>query len=881
VDEKGFAPFVGWENTLMNLQLLCAQAVGLHQKGNLSDAEGLYLQIIAVEPNHFTALHLLGIIRYQQGRNSEALTLIEAALRVNHKSAEALSNYANVLKSLRRFDEALASFDKALALRPNDSKTLTNRGITLLGLKRFDEALKNFDRALTINADYPEALNNRGIALHNLQRFKEALTNFDKALALKPGYFEALNNRGITLLDLGSFNEALESYDKALAIKPAFAEALNNRGIALHNLRRFKDALANFDKAWAIKPDYVEVLNNRGRTLLALERFDEALDSYEKALALKPDYAEALNNLGDALQCLQRFRQALAIYDRALTIMPDYAEALNGRGNSLYNLKYLDEALESYDKALAIKMNHAEALNNRAIVLQSMGRINEAAMSYAQAIAINPDNAEVYVNYGTLEGVVLRALEPAIEHLERAVALEPGLHYAPGFLLHLKMLACDWRNFEDEITSIDVAVRMGKKAIDPFDYLAISSSPADLKSCAITFNQHRYPATSLSPSPHSRVRRDKIRLGYMSGEFYEQATAYLMAGLYESHNREKFELVAFDNGIDDASATRRRLASAFGKFVGIKDLSDRDAAEKIRAEGIDILVNLNGYFGKHRTGVFAHRAAALQVNYLGFPGTMGSTYMDYIIADHIVLPEEESCHYTEQVVWLPDCYQANDSKRAIASAPPTRADCGLPENAFVFCNFNASYKINPTQFASWIRLLKQVDESVLWLLESNAISLQNLRREAMTQGVAPERLLFAPLIPLDKHLARLSLADLSLDTLPCNAHTTASDALWAGVPLLTCRGSAFSGRVAASLLMAVGLPELVTETMKEYEALAVELAHAPARLQALRGKLAQNRTTAPLFNTERFRCHIEAAYIQMWETFCKGEPPRSFSVQPQ
>jgi predicted O-linked N-acetylglucosamine transferase (SPINDLY family) len=354
-----------------------------------------------------------------------------------------------------------------------------------------------------------------------------------------------------------------------------------------------------------------------------------------------------------------------------------------------------------------------------------------------------------------------------------------------------------------------------------------------------------------------------------------------MAGLYESHDREQFELVAVDNGTDDASAMRKRLQAAFDSIIDIKDLSDHDAALKIRSENVDILVNLNGYFGKHRTGVFAHRPAALQINYLGFPGTLGADYMDYIIADRIVLPEDESCHYTEQVVWLPDCYQANDTKRAIATAKPTRADCGLPEHAFVFCNFNANYKIIPAQFALWMRLLKEEKDSVLWLLESNISSPNNLRRQALAQGVAPERLLFAPLVPLDKHLSRLSLADLSLDTLPCNAHTTASDALWAGVPLLTCRGGAFSGRVAASLLTAVGLPELVAETMEEYEVMALELARAPTRLHALREKLAQNRLTMPLFNTDRFRLHIESAYIQMWERYCEGQAPRSFCVPPQ
>jgi predicted O-linked N-acetylglucosamine transferase (SPINDLY family) len=353
---------------------------------------------------------------------------------------------------------------------------------------------------------------------------------------------------------------------------------------------------------------------------------------------------------------------------------------------------------------------------------------------------------------------------------------------------------------------------------------------------------------------------------------------YLAAGLFEKHDRERFEVVGFDNSRDDQSQMRRRVNMAFDRFLPIQSLSDQDAAQLIEAQDIDILVNLNGYFGKERTGVFALRPAPLQVNYLGFPGTLGTPTMDYILADRIVIPDEERRYYAEQVVWLPHSYQVNDDKRRIAQDRPTRAGEGLPEAGLVFCNFNQGYKLTPETFARWMRLLRQVEGSVLWLMAGNGAFAGNLRREAERHGVAGDRLVFGERRPLEEHLARLPLADLFLDSLPYNAHTTASDALWAGVPLLTRRGQTFAGRVAASLLTAVGLPELITEDWDAYEALALRLAREPGLLGGFRDRLKQNRASYPLFDTDRSRRHIEAAYRQMWEIAERGEAPRHFSV---
>jgi predicted O-linked N-acetylglucosamine transferase (SPINDLY family) len=408
-------------------------------------------------------------------------------------------------------------------------------------------------------------------------------------------------------------------------------------------------------------------------------------------------------------------------------------------------------------------------------------------------------------------------------------------------------------------------------------FQAVSERPDELQACARLYARDLFPPAADVPrhDPAARKGTRKIRLGYLSGEFRDQATAILMAGLYERHDRSRFEVIAVDNGSADASPMSARLKQTFDHWIDIGNLRDVEAAEKIRAAGIDILVNLNGYFGKLRMDVFAQRPAPLQVNYLGFPGTMGAPYMDYIIADRVVIPPGEEQFYDEQLVTLPGCYQVNDDKGRPMAERPTRVQAGLPGQGFVFCNFNQSYKLTPAVFASWMRILNRVEDSVLWLLEGPAPYAENIARHAREHGIAPERILFAPDRPTDQHLARMQLADLFLDGLPYNAHTTGSDALWAGVPLLTRRGTTFPGRVAASLLYAAGLPELVTDSAQTYEDMAVRLATEPDAFAATKAKLTRN---CPLFDTDLFRRNIEAAYARMWEMWLAGEKPRGFAV---
>jgi predicted O-linked N-acetylglucosamine transferase (SPINDLY family) len=754
----------------MDLPSLAKQAVAFHQQGNLAEAEKLYQQILDADPGLFGPYNYMGLIRLQQGRNAEAAEFLARALKINPNDLGALVNCGMALRAVGRPAEALTLFDAALAIQPNIPEALYNRGIVLGDLQRYEDALGSYDRALVLKPDFTAALINRGMALAVVNRFDDALASYDRALALQPGNPVILTARGLTLRAHRRIPEALESFERALAADSSFVDARYNRGVALLQLQRYGDALAELETVMTSWPNNAELLSNRGVALSSLKRPAEALASFDQALAIEPNFVEVWGNRALALRDLARFDEALASYERLLALRPNDPVAWNERGAVLRALKRFDEALESYSRAIAIRAEYADALNNR-----------------GQALWIDKKDQPA-----------------ALADLERALVLNPDHAYTRGEVLHLKMYGADWAEFEKQKAEIETGIRLGQRVARPFLFQAVSASPEDLQACSRIWAREQYFEVAGTPRHDPALRKDhkKIRIGYVSGEFRDQATAILMAGLYEQHDREKFEVIAIDNTGDASDAMRTRLEKAFDHMIDISALSDEAAAERIRAEEIDILVNLNGYFGKPRMGVFARRPAPIQVNYLGFPATLGASYIDYILADGIVIPPGEETFYDEQVVRLPGSYQANDNKgRAIAATPP-RVEAGLPSKGFVFANFNNSYKLTPDVFSGWMRILKRAEGSVLWLLEARAPFAQNLAQQAKAQGVDPARIIYAPELPPQQHLARLTLADLFLDTLPYNAHTTASDALWAGVPLLTLRGTAFPGRVAASLLTA-------------------------------------------------------------------------------
>ncbi len=696
-------------------------------------------------------------------------------------------------------------------------------------------------QAAELTRRYPNAVllhNIAGAANAGLGHFAEAVLCFDKALRIEPGHAETYNNRGIALHNLNRLDEAIASFDRALQLKSNFPDAHYNRGLALQDLNRTPEALASFETAVRLQPNAAEFHQACGNALHQLDRLDEALASYDRALRLRPNLVLALYNRGNVLRDLHREAEALASYDQVLKLAPTHVETVTNRGNILWQQGRLEDALASYDTAARLKPSSGDIHRNRGNVLRDLDRLDEALASYDHALRIKPDSADAWYN---------RTVTAA------------------------RMCAWDATRRDAQMPPLDGPVA-------PFLSMILADDPSAQFDSARAWVQAKYPPVSPPAAAPSPARAEKIRIGYFSSDFRDHAVMMLAAGMFEHHDKSRFELHAYAYGPDIQDPMRQRVEAAFDHFHDVRTLDDAAVVAHARQSGIDIAIDLNGHTGTPRLGLFARRAAPVQINYLGYPGTIGADFIDYIIADRQVVPPESRPWFTEKVIALPHSYQANDDRRLISDRRFERAELGLPAHGFVFCCFNNSYKISPAEYDIWMRLLAAVDGSVLWLLGANRWAEANLRHEAQARGIDPARLVFAEKAPPADHLARQRQADLFLDTFNYNAHTTASDALWAGLPVVTMRGKSFAARVAASLLHAVDLPELITDTPETYEHLALALATDPARLAALRTKLAANRPTTPLFDTPQFTRDIEQAYTLAHQRRLDGLQPDHIDI---
>jgi predicted O-linked N-acetylglucosamine transferase (SPINDLY family) len=658
----------------------------------------------------------------------------------------------------------------------------------------------------------------------------------------------------------GRMREAEAAYEQALASDAANPDAL----AALASLRLARgsgaEAVALCDRALAADPRHAAALINRGNALRAGGLLGEALASYDACVAAHPSHAQAWSNRAVILSELRRHDQALDSCERAIALSPGSSQAHNTRGIALAALGRPHEAVESYDRALAIDALDVAAHNNRALALMGAFRMHEALEAAERAIALQPRFAAAHFTRGSVLRELRRPAE-ALESFEAAAALAPGIPYVQGARLFLRMQLCEWDGIDALHALVERGISAGQRMMHPWALLATPSSAATQRRCAEIFVADRWPAPA--PPLPARAPGERIRIGYFSADFHAHATAYLIAELIELHDRSRFEVVAFSFGTPSSGAMRTRLRAAFDEFIDVAHLPDAQIAALSRRRGIDIAVDLKGLTQDARPGIFALRAAPVQVNFLGHPGTTGARFIDYILADETLIPHGRESDYTERVARVAGCYQPNDRLRAIAPRRPPRRELGLPEEGFVFCCFNASYKIWPDTFAVWMSLLRALPGSVLWLLAPEATAVGRLRRAATNAGVDPERIVFAESAPLPEHLARIAQADLFLDTFHCGAHTTASDALWAGVPVVTLPGEAFASRVAASLLRAVALPQLIADSVEGYASLALDLARSPARLGAIRQQLAQSRLGSELFDTPGYARRLEAAYVAM------------------
>ncbi len=697
------------------------------------------------------------------------------------------------------------------------------------------------------------------------------------ALRIRPDVPLMWSNHGNALSLLGRKDEAIASYDRAIALAPDLIQAHYSRCGLLIGTGHAAEALAAMDRALADMPDRHVLMTGRANALVALRRLDDALVAYDAAITAAPRNIDALCGRGMALNELGRPLEALAAFDSALALLPGHLDSILGRAHAQVMAGAAAEALATLDRVLAVVPANAIARYVRGHALLALQRTPEAAESFRTASEIDPLMIEAVYNHAD----ALRALghyDKAIPVFEQVLATDPDHTHAMSGLAVCAMQCCDWAIPERLAPLIETKVRAGSRGLMPFSFLTLSSSKELQLDCSRTFIRHNCPEPA-TPLPSQLPRRgEKIRIGYLSSDFRRHAMAYQMAELFELHDRSRFEIVGFSGGADDGSPIRKRIAGAFDGFHDVVGRTSEDIARLVHSCGIDVAVDLNGNTIHTLIGALAWRPARAQATYLGFPGTSGASFIDYVIADEIVAPFEDQPYFTERIVHLPGCYQVSDRRRKAADRTPSRAANGLPERGFVFCCFNSSYKISREIFESWMRILAATPGSVLWLVRANPVMVDNLRRQAHACGIDPDRLVFCGMVEPDEHLARHAIADLYLDTLPYNSHGTGSFALWGGLPMLTVAGATFCGRVAASLLQAVGMAELVTRSLVEYEAAAIGLAQDRPRLAALRAKLAESRTASPLFDTDLFRRHIEAAYTMMHETALRGDPPSSFAV---
>lgn len=661
----------------------------------------------------------------------------------------------------------------------------------------------------------------------------------------------------------GSLADAQRSARQAIEHDEADADAWTVLGLCLETSEP-DAARAALTRSLSLAPQLPEPHFRLGDLHRRQGEHALAIASYESALALGLHHPVLLNNLGLALQGLDKLDEAIARYREALSLQSEFVEAHANLGDVLRMRHRYAEATAHYTHAVALNPNVASLWTSLGLCQHRIGKIEDARASFTRALALEPDNPQALANIASLLVAEQRFAEAA-PMLEKAIGLRPQLVEASNTLLYVRQQLCDWHDFDRLFRGQRASLaRPDAPPVPPHNLFTLPYTPRELLDATRKWVAHNLPTLTPKLSVAPELVGGRLRIGYLGPDFRSHPLASLLTEVIERHDRTRFEVFGYSLGPDDGSAARARFAAAFDRFVDVRTESVQNTARRIAQDGIAVLFDTSGYVINARSAIFALRPATIQINCIGFPGTLGADCYDYILTDRFVTPPEQQENFSERFLYLPNCYLPSDSRRAIGSAP-TRAQCGLPTEGFVFCCFNSAYKITPTIFDIWARLLRAVPGSVLWLLEAHPTASGNLRREAERRGVAADRLLFAPRVPLAEHLARHAAADLFLDTFPCNAHTTANDALYAGLPLLTCAGETFASRVSGSQLLAIGLPDLVTERLEDYEAVALELACNPTRLRNLRDRLRSNRESADLFNAKEYAAALEGLLFETYE----------------
>jgi predicted O-linked N-acetylglucosamine transferase (SPINDLY family) len=845
------------------------RAFGRFQAQDLAGAERLCGEILKETPRQPDALHLLGVVRMAGGNASDAVSLISQALEGKPGNAAMTENLGLAHLALRNFATAENLFWDAIRLGESHGLLLMRMGIALASQGKLADAEEALREAVKRSPDDPDVHLNLGNTLAERGNAAEAFASYNKVLALQPGNPAAHFNIGNLHRYAGRLDDAAASYQHVLAVAPDDEESLNNLGLVYEQQGRLEDAAACFKQAIAHGKDRARGRNNLGNVLRAQGRLEDAVACYEQAIADSPSFVDPYVNLGIVRIEQGRHIEADALYRKALLLDPRNFEAHCNLGTLLKSQGQLPEAITHYRRALEAGPKRAIAHVGLAGAYRRVGDLDAAVGCHEEAVKLKPDDADAH--FELAETLQLRGeLEGAFESYGRALALKADHLPALAGMICVRQHVCDWKGIEELWQRLREAIAHGGSgAIAPVPTLSMPTSPAEQLACARAWAQRELGPLALSRAAlgfdfSARGVQKRLRVGYLAWGFHRHAMANRMAQLFEHHDRGRFEVFAYAYGPDDGSATRARLRGASEHFVDVSQESYFAAARRIYGDGIDILVDLTGYTFGARPQILAPRPAPIQVNWLGYPGTMGADWVDYLIADPFIISREQEPFYAERVVRLPDCYQINDRNREISDRVPSRKECGLPEQGLVFCCFNQACTILPETFDRWMRILRGVPGSVLWLAEANPRATENLRRAATERGVAAERLVFASRRDLPEYLAQYRLADLALDTYPYTSHATASDALWMGCPLVTRAGETFASRVAGSILINAGLRELVTQSAADCERKVLELATSPGRLKEIRGRLQASRDTCALFDAPRFVRNLEAVYEHMF-----------------
>ena len=868
-------------------------AISLQKSGEFEKAKSIYEFLLKIRPNAFQIFYLIGTLEAQCGKFDKSLIYLLRANNINSNSWEVNFNIGNAYFEINEFKKAIKYYDKAIKINSNNSNQFYYRGFSYKKLDNYANALSNFEKALSIDPNNITAHFQLAISQSKVKNFEKAFENFKNLIDKKPNNPEFYFQFGIALFLSENYVDAVSCLQCAVNLKTDFADAYLILGDALRALHKNQEALENYEKSIFYENENYLAYYNLGHLLVECKKFKEALFNLEKVINLNPKFDQAFNGMGVVYINLGQQELAYKKFSKAIELNPlDPTYYLN-RGNALSNLRRFNESLLDYDIAIALKSDFAQAYCNRGYVLLNYLFKPEAAkILFDVAIALEPSLTIAFVNRAECF-VRLNEFEKALDDFLRALEMNPESEFTLGKCLHYKMKICDWDNLAEGISICETMIEGNMLTAVPFETLHFVDKPdLHLSSAKLLNNQRVFTYNVLE---QIEINKDKpiIKVAYFSADLYNHPVSIWLTEQLENHDKTKVELFAFClKSVQDPM--RDRLEAAFDHWIDVQSMSDLEIAKLSRELGIDIAIDLNGHTADGRAGIFAARAAPIQMNHIGFPGSMGAEYIDYMFGQ--TLGSEENVEdwattrpfITEKIAYVPSMF-TYDRQRQVSDEPLTRDQYKLPEKGFVFTCQNGCQKLTPEVFDVWMDILKAVPSSVLWLLRPSDLATKNLIKEAQARGVDSERLIFTAreVVPFDqekartgRYLASYRLADLFLDTWPYNAGTTAVDALWAGLPVLTKKGKALVTRMATEALRGIEVPELITKTPEEYKKLAIELARSPEKLKLLKEKVQRNRLTTALFDPVANTRHIENAYLEMYRRYAAGEQPNDFTVQP-